>query len=102
MAIATTKQFRQAVRQAAGHLLRQYPGNWTDRRTSWSPAGQKIRQNVGYVTFRVRDSATDQDAQNIEDILQKQGVTAQTRLTRTASGTYIRGTCTMDNPKITY
>jgi len=95
MPLATTRQFRNAVKIVFGHQV--YPcQSYTDK-TSRSSADTSSKRHVG-IRIRSSRSLTKLDMDNIELILWIQGVTAHTRLGN-SSVAMVRGTCIMANPK---
>ena len=87
MKTATTTQFRQAVRNASrkhnGHLS---GTTWTDAPVLWLTATAKR-----YVAFQEFKDAVSV-AKTAEQLLNKQGLTAKTRVTQDL---YVRGTCVL-------
>lgn len=93
MQVATTKQFRKAVRKYAKKKGMSVGCSWTNQTT----VGGNHRTVGLYIP-----SATASTARKIEKKLNKKGLTAQTRYTdsyensmRYGGGTYIRGTCVL-------
>jgi hypothetical protein len=84
MKTATTIQFRDAVRQALNQENTGFFRSWTDI----APSGGRKRY-VGI--WPCGGLPTQQDAQAVEQILGKQGLTAETRV----SSWYVRGTCVL-------
>lgn len=81
--LATTKQFRNAVKQIIPRY-KVYGKTYTDRPRINVKTGEKR-----YV--KICASATFRDIENIEFILWTQGVTAHTR--HSSNGRDLRGTC---------
>jgi len=87
MKTASTLEFRDAVRRAAGSVGIPYnPCSWTE-----SPGGD-IRSQKRYVGFRFDYGTSLAVAEIAEEILNLNGLTAQTRLGRDRA-LYVRGTC---------
>ena len=87
MQLATTQQFRNAVRKAAKDLSADVSGSWTNSKRS-NPG---IRRWVGLQVF---NGASAQVAKRTEELLSAQGLTAKTRLGRRSTW-MVRGTCTI-------
>ena len=96
MQVATTKQFRKAVRKYAKKKGMSVGCSWTNKTTADGEFDG--HRTVGlYIP-----SATASTARKIEKKLNKKGLTAQTRFTDSyensmcyGGGTYIRGTCVL-------
>ena len=87
MKIATTIEFRDAVRRAAGAVGIHYnPCSWTE-----APGGV-IPMKKRYVGFRFDYGTSKAVAEIAEEILNLSGLTAHTRLGRERA-LYVRGTC---------
>ena len=87
MKTATTTQFRQAVRNASNkHNGRLSGTTWTDAPVLWLTGTDKR-----YVALQEFGDAY-KTAQTAEQLLNKQGLTAKTRVTQ---GLYVRGTCVL-------
>jgi S-formylglutathione hydrolase FrmB len=96
MQVATTLQFRKAVRKYAEKKGLSIGESWTNKTTVSGDCGD--RRTVGFYI----PSATEKTAAKIEKKLNKKGLTAQTRYTDSynnsmcyGGGTYIRGTCVL-------
>ena len=96
MQVATTKQFRKAVRKYAAKKGMSVGESWTNKTTA--SGDRNDHRTVGlYIP-----SANEKTAAKIEKKLNKKGLTAQTRFTDSyensmcyGGGTYIRGTCVL-------
>ena len=96
MQVATTLQFRKAVRKYAEKKNLTIGGSWTNKTTA--DGKYDGHRTVGlYIP-----GATEKTAAKIEKKLNKKGLTAQTRFTDSyensmcyGGGTYIRGTCVL-------
>jgi hypothetical protein len=86
---ASTLQFREAVRQALKQENTEVYQSWTDAPVTVK--GKRYSGNKRYVCIWPRGlgGATEHIAQAVEQILGKQGLTAETR----CSSWYVRGTC---------
>ena len=92
MKLATTLQFRKAVRKVAAKMDKDLGDSWTNGSTV--PG----RRTVGFVCY----GASSEMVRKIEKKLNKKGLTAQTRVIDSSShgyynsgALYIRGTCVL-------
>ena len=95
MQTATTTQFRAAVRSACAVLGYSYHGGWTDAPVLHLTATPKRYVGLdvsGPAPLYFDASVAKAVAKEAEDLLRKQGVTANTR-TGTSRHFAVRGTC---------
>lgn len=88
MKVATTKQFRNAVRQAMKELDITAFRSWTD-----ASRGRGAPSNVRYVAFMVPRSVAGVVIERVEQILDEHGLDADVRCTVSGYVAYVRGVC---------
>ena len=91
MKVATTKEFRNAVRLAVSSCNAYVCNSWTDPVNRWT-----YRDPKRYVCFDIGGAPSEKVAEQAESILNAVGLTAGARSKPrdpTAYSNYVRGTC---------